>query len=220
MEFSATIEYGPLNAEVKGGEREQIEEEVLGFIEFIEENSDKIDGIEIHSGGSGGQDGPGNSTNGAGGGSSHSYTDGSAEKFEAIAQRARTDAGTITQFLNYPDDDDKVPYLSLDVFEEEEEILGSSRREKQARASLMLLYLWQEVGGVEEVESANLNTALQTSRISPKSRKNMYKALDGEADSYFSRDNQGNVGLKQAGEITAVDQITDLAEKLSQQETV
>src|SRR5699024_3563378 len=110
-------------------------------------------------------------------------------------------------------EEDQVAELWLEEFEDGEEVLGSSRREKQARGSLLLLLLWKECREVSEVSSENLNNALHTSRIDPSRRDSMYQALDGDADGYFER-GSGTVSLTQSGERAAIDEVNRLVELL------
>jgi hypothetical protein len=100
--------------------------------------------------------------------------------------------------------------VNLHKLEEEEEVLGSSRKDRQARGSLILLYLWQKCLGFDEIESGKLNTALSYSEINPKRRDAMYSALEGDADGYFNRN--GPISLTPTGEHAAREEIQSLAE--------
>lgn len=219
MEITLTLNYGALDAEFRGEDREELEENLLEFMEFLNANEEIFNGIELtydeeeESGETEVQAAV-----------TQDWTSKQSKqevvttgKFTDLAERARVDQEPLEKFLNMPTDDEKVPYLRLDDFEEGVDVLGSARYEKQGRASLILCYLWQEFRDVEEVNSADLNEALHISGINPKNRKNMYRALDGDADGYFTRDPSGDVGLTQGGELAAVDEITRLAEKLQSQ---
>lgn len=213
MELTVTLEYGPLNAEFCGEDQEEIQNSVTDFMDFLEKNSNDFKNVGIskvvnHTDvQASSPDGP--KVRSPTAKSSHSRVTG---KFESIAQRARADVEKLEQFLFYPDDENRVPFLRLDDFEDGVDVLGESKGDKQAKGSLILLFLMKEIEDKEEVDSQTLNKALQTSGIDPSNRGNMYKALDGEADRYFKRDNQGNVGLTDPGELAAVDVISELEE--------
>jgi hypothetical protein len=112
-----------------------------------------------------------------------------------------------------PDDEDEVPSIIIAEFEEGEEIFGTSRSEQQARASLILLFIWQEIRDVEEVPSSKLGDALHMSGIDPENMYNMYNSLGGDADRYFNR-TSGNptVALSRQGERAAIDEIQSIAD--------
>jgi hypothetical protein len=217
MEITITLKHGSLNAEFVGEDREEIEQELLQFSEFLDENRDIFEEIVLNGEEEHSQEVEQSEVTQTWDSKSKDSKETTENKFSDVAERARVDQESLVEFLNMPSDEEKVPYLRLDCFEEEEEILGNARYEKQGRASLILCYLWQEFRGIEEVNSSNLNEALHISGINPKNRKNMYKALDGDADGYFTRDSSGDVGLTQGGELAAVDEITRLAEELQSQ---
>ena len=212
MELTVTLNHGVLNAEFTGEVREEIENELVKFKEFLDENAGLFgDAIPLTS--NSGEDVQSAVTQDWSDQSRVTPSKSSCQ-FSDIADRARVDEATLESFLNMPSDEEKVPYLRLDDFEEEEGILGDTRKDRQARASLVLLYLWQTIREQSEVKSGKLNEALHISQITPTNRQNMYTALNGDADGYFTRSKAGKVGLTQGGELAAVDEITRLAETL------
>lgn len=209
MKITATLDYGSLEIELASEDREEIENELLAFVDFIESNKESLskavsgtdDKTETKSGVQ--------TTLGTTDDSDPKETTSSLDISE-ITSRPHIDTQILDEFLKVPDDEEKVPYLYMDGFEEGEDVLGTSRRERQARASLLLLKAWKDLRDVDPVESEQLNESLHTSRINPDSRKNMYQAMDGDADDYFTRDFSGDVGLTQSGERAAEDEIERL----------
>lgn len=207
------MDYGLVDIEVSSQNREEVEENLLEFIEFFDEHSEEFEKVDVRPEDRGQDNETGTAQTTLGETRQKSESEENKERvFQIITDRIRTDPHILEKFIKVPEDEGRVPYLNLDDFEDEEDVLGSSLREKQARASLVLLYIWKEIREVDEVDSADLNEALHTSRIDPKNRANMYKALGGDADGYFTRSPAGNLGLTQSGERAAVEEIERLAE--------
>jgi len=221
MEITITLDHGPLDAEFTGEEREEIEENLLAFIEFLEENEDIFggSGFSIEEGNENGnpgldpdywedrQDTP-DETHDDGG------TD-SGTTFGSIPSRTDIDEETLNRYFGIDPDEAEPPYLSFAV-----EVLGesgNSRSEKQMRGSLILLTLWRECHGVEEVRSPQLKDALRISGIDDDALYAMYGFNDDEGDRYFRRDGSGantDIALTLPGEREGYDQIQRTIERL------
>lgn len=207
MEITLTLEHGSLHAEFAGGDREELQNELLEFVSFLDENQEKLGKLAAAA----------NTENREGSTQSHATEWEGGESREisgtlsSVAERTRVDETTLNELIEVPDDEEEPPFLNLYKFGEEAEVLGSSRAERQARASLILLYIWKECRGEDEVDSEDLNAALSYSDVSPERRDAMYRSLDGKADNYFNRN--GAVSLKPPGEHAAREEIQDLAEK-------
>jgi hypothetical protein len=221
MEVTITLDHGPLNAEFTGEEREELEDNLLSFIEFLEENEDIFGGSgfsieqEDEEGNPGldpdywedRQDTPDESTDDGG--------TGSGVTFGSIPNRTDIDEETLNRYFGIDPEEEEPPYLSFDVGVLGES--GSSRSEKQMRGSLILLTLWRECHGVEEVQSPQLKDALRISGIDDDTLYNMYGFNDDEGDRYFSRDGSGvntDISLTMPGEREGYDQIQRTIERL------
>lgn len=213
MNFTANIKHGPLDIEIQSDDQEEVQEAVMEFVRFLDNNEELFEGLNYTP-----RPTPNTPVDG---GSVVSQTPEPREPgpqvtsreghFSDIAERIGVDEATLDELFELPDDKDEPPFLKLYQFEEGPEVLGSSRKDRQARGSLILLYLWKECRGVEEVESAELNNGLSYSDISPERRDAMYSALEGAADNYFDRG--GVISLTVRGEHAAHEEIKDLMEQ-------
>jgi hypothetical protein len=217
MEITATLHHDALDVEFEGQDSDEIQAELLDFINFIDENSEELDVLnppavtnEMRESESA-QASVAESEETAGSTPQTTVDSARSDCFETIARRAQVDEEPLDRIFSIPEEENQVPYLRLDEFENGEEVLGGSRQEKQARGSLLLLLLWKECREASEVNSENLNNALHTSRIEPENRSNMYQAFNGDADGYFERDS-GTVGLTQSGGRAAIDEVKNLVE--------
>ena len=106
-------------------------------------------------------------------------------------------------------------YLNFDpeVLEES----GSSRSERQMRSSLIMMTLWRECTGIEEVRSPDLKDAVRISGVDDNGLFNMYQFNNGEGDRYFRRDSSGantDISLTLPGKREGYDQIQRTIERL------
>jgi len=203
MEFTLKFDHGPLQAEVTGEEREEVKEEFLEFATFFEDHEQEIEAIID-------QTIEGTVQTPATGWQEAEPSEETDKRLFLLAERTHVEISVLEELIDIPEDEDEVPHLRLYNLEEGEEALGSSRRERQARGSLILVYIWQECLDHHEVESEELNTALSYSDIDPQRRDAMYNALGGDAGNYFDRN--GVIGLTPPGEHHARIEIQSLAE--------
>lgn len=208
MEFTLTLDHGPLQAEVTGEEREEVKEEFLEFSSFFQEHEQEIMSL-LDQSDEGVRQTPATGWQGV------RVPEGINDALSPVVERTHVEIEVLSELVDIlteeeGDEEEKVPRLNLHKLEEEAEVLGSSRKDRQARGSLMLLYLWKKCLDVDDIESGKLNTALSYSEINPQRRDAMYSALDGNADGYFNRN--GLISLTPTGEHAAREEIKLLAE--------
>ncbi|MDR5656718.1 hypothetical protein RH831_05940 [Halodesulfurarchaeum sp. HSR-GB] len=225
MEINISLRHGPLDIEVQAESDESYRQEILDIASFIEENETVLEALEgypnpstVHTDEQDSSteqiilEGTKNDTDTKQTSSDESKTSG---RFASISRRTGVDEGTLESFFDMPDDDDEVPAIIIEEFNEGVEALGDSRMERQARASLMLLYIWEDIRDVEKVYSTDLGDSLHMSGIDPEKMANMYQAFDGDADAYFERHGSGGpysgVSLTRRGERAAIDEIQEIA---------
>lgn len=211
MEFTVTVEHGPLNIEIEGGDRGEIQDEILGLAEFVEENKDTLSEFKMQTGTEEEDSEQPVQTPATEWEDSAPSLD--TSDFGSISKRTRVDEETLAQLFEIPDNEDEPPFLSLYQFEEGTEVLGGYRNQRQSQGAVLLLYLWQECRGVEEVELEDLDEGLSFSDIEIERRDAMYQAFSEDARKWFDSDN-GEIRLTTPGEHHARQLITDLAEKL------
>lgn len=221
MDITLTINYGPLNAEFQGENQEELQNELIEFIDFIEENEDAFGGSDfsIEQGDENGnpgldadywedrQDTPDETTNDG--------EDNSGTTFGSIPNRTDSNEATLNTYFGIDPEGEEPPYLNFDVEALGES--GTSRSEKQMRGSLILLTLWRECNDVEEARSPELKDALRISGIDDTNLSNMYQFNDGEGDRYFRREGSGantDISLTMPGEREGYDQIQRTLERL------
>jgi len=226
MEVTITLDHGPLNAEFTGEEREELEDNLLAFVEFLEENEDIFDSpdfsVEQVEGGENTELDP------------DYWEEQQEESGEEIPDQSnhepepdldinygsipnRTDFGeeTLSQYFDIDPEGEEPPYLNFDpeVLEES----GSSRSERQMRSSLIILTLWRECTGAEEVRSPDLKDAVRISGVDDNGLFNMDQFNNGEGDRYFRRDSSGantDISLTLPGKREGYDQIQRTIERL------
>lgn len=222
MELTVTLDYGALNAEFTGSDREEVEDNLLGFVEFLEENAEVFDGVDLSA--------PEESIEDPG--LDPEYWEGQQETSESettpeaelvdqeitygnIPSRTGIDREVLARYFDIDPEAEEPPYLNFDVENLGES--GDSRSEKQMRGSLILLTLWRECNDVEEVRSPALKDALRISGVNDTNLSNMYQFNSGEGDRYFRREGTGentDISLTMPGEREGYDQIRRTVERL------
>lgn len=213
MELTVTLDLGPVEARFTGEDQEEVQQGILDFAEFVEENGEALDDIEAQATG----DGTGEAEDrGARVVQAQESNDGGTSTgFGDIPARTGIGEATLGEHFEIDPTGEKPPRLDFDP-----DVLGESgrsRSEKQMRGSLILLTLWRECHGVEEVTSPELKDALSMSGIDDKNVFNMYGFNDGEGGEYFNRAGSGantDIELKRAGERAGFDQIQRTVERI------
>lgn len=232
MNITVSLRHGPLDIEIEAEDEEDYRQEILDLAEFLKENEEQFgvfdipspdaeDELESSSDDStqtklsfSGASTKTEKTTEQSGSSQPEVLETEGEKFSSISRRTGVDEVVLARMFDVPDDEEELPAIIIEEFEEGIDVLGPNRTERQARASLMLLYIWEKVRGVDSVISSDLDDSLHMSGVDPENKYNMYNAFDGDADAYFNREGRGRntkVSLSRRGERVAIDEIEDLA---------
>ncbi|USZ69404.1 hypothetical protein NGM10_06625 [Halorussus salilacus] len=225
MEITITLDHGPLNAEFTGEDREELEDSVLGFVEFLEQNKEVFDGTSFSIEQNGGDENPGldaefweeqqDETEESNGDEGWDVE----VSYGSIPTRTGLNEETLSRYFDIDPEGEEPPYLNFDP-----EILGesgNSRSEKQMRSSLILMTLWRECNDIEAVRSPDLKDAVRISGVDDNGLFNMYQFNNGEGDRYFRRDGSGantDISLTLPGEREGYDQIQRTVERLEAEE--
>jgi hypothetical protein len=218
MNFKIVIDYANVQAEVTGEDREELQQELLDLVTFINENEETFTAAGVPKQGDGSQADP----------ESEQEISGSEETtlsdfdgaFGEIPGRTGIEESTLGDYFDIDPSGEEPPFLNFDP-----EILGesgSSRSEKQMRASLILFTLWREAMGVDEVKSPELKDALRVSGVDDTSLYAMYGFNNGEGDRYFSREGSGentDISLRLPGKREGFDQIKRTVERLEPEDS-
>lgn len=185
MEFSVTLNYGSLDAEFQGGDREDIENEVLEFIEFLEKNEEKLNGvvtIEERRGGDSGGNGAAphshsRSTDSVSGG------DGASDDHELapIAREVDATIEELEELIYVSVEGDDLPLLLIDDLER----LGDTVPDKQANTAMAILFVWEKVYGEEKMLVSDMKDVFSRMGIST---SHTHRAWD---KSYFTQPDKG-----------------------------
>lgn len=222
MEITVDFRHGPLDVEFQAEDREELEENLEQFIDFLDDNEGVFKGLSA----------PKTETNSNETGTQTDATawdDDTQPKVEEsrgeyteaethLAERVRSDPSELTAVVEVPEDEDDRPHIKTWQFEDGEEILGGSRKDRQARASLILLYMWRETAGVDGVTLETLKRALSDSDIDPSRIDTMYTALDGDAEKYINKPGGrgGEISLNPDGEHQGRQELRSLVEQAGQ----
>lgn len=216
MRVTLSLHHGPLDVEIQAQEEEDYGEELLQIIEFIQNNPDVFESLIPH---------PEEQDTHDNGTQTHEKSDEREHEsqeyipsidFSSVSRKTEAEESALGKLFDVPKNEEEIPSIIVEELDGGVDTFGTSRRERQAKASLALLYVWQEIRDVEEVSSSSLGDALHMSGVDPDQMYAMYDALGGDADSYFNRTSGGNstVSLSRRGERAAVDQIKELIEHM------
>lgn len=199
MAITVTLTYGPIEAEISGEDRDEVQEELIGFIEFLEENSEQLQ-IEA----------PAAPTTASG------ESEGATE-----ATAASTDDHPLAPLAKKlgiePADLDEIVYVDPD-FEDEPQVLvepdglGESTIEQQRTAAYVLLYIWDNVYDNSRMKTSKLKEILELAGVSS---SNLNRAWNNEGEGKFDSRGYGpsaSVGLTGVGKRTALSRFKDLVE--------
>lgn len=217
MELSVTLNYGPLNAEFSGGDQEEIQDNLVEFVEFLKENEETFEGVEIQTRESGGFNTPpetGSQTTDVNRESSGGKNLSSGTPFDRIVRQTGTEPDFLAKLIELPNSDDGVPSLNLYHFDEGTEVLGRHRNQRQAQASALLLYIWEECLGKKKIDYESLDEALIESDIETERRDAMGQAFGDTARDWFEFEEGEAIWVVGTGKNKARDLIEELSQEL------
>jgi hypothetical protein len=220
MQFTITVQHGPLSIEVEGDDRQEIQDEILNLAEFVGEHEDTLSRFAALYANSGTDDAKVSAQSSATGPEdSTSSTRANSSEFASLSQKTGVDEGILRQIFQLPDDDDDdegVPSLDMYHFEDGTLTLGEHRNQRQAQASSLLLYAWEECIGDKEIKYDKLDESLTSSDIETERRDAMGQAFSDNAREWFESDGS-NIYLVGKGKNHARELIKELAEQLQSQ---
>lgn len=189
MNLSVTLRHGPLNVEIEGEDREEIQENLLGFADFLEQHGDTFTEFEIPESESGDTEGTQTEVTGFENSETSKSQVESEESFDSkytqLAQETGVDEKILSKLINLPDDEEGVPSINTYHFDEGTEVLGSARNQRQAQGSAILLYVWDVCLGEKKITYDRLDEGLIASDVETERRKNMHSAFSGDAGDWF-----------------------------------
>lgn len=199
MEITITLDYGPIDAEFVGAEREDLEKNLLNFAEFLGENEDVFDSIElstkrvadkveaepVHNGG------VSNEVNTSSEPSVNELPE--DHPLTPIARRVNASVPKLEDLLYVSVQDEELPTLLVDDLDR----LGDNKIERQRNTALLTLLLWEKCYGKEKMTTSDMKDIFSMVGIST---NNTYKAWE---KGYFKSGGHGGsayVKLRGPGE--------------------
>lgn len=216
MEATITLQYGPIEAEFTGDDREELQKELLGLVNFIEENQESLSGLPAPSGSSESEpkEEQTSATDWTDSDSAETTTESSgASEFQSFSAKTGVDTEFLAKLFDTPDDEDGVPCLNMYHFDEGTLEFGSYRNQRQAQATALLLYAWEECLGEKKIPYDRLKEALVDSDIETERLDNMWQAFSGDAEEWFESDGS-KIHLLGQGKNHTRDLLEELEEKL------
>lgn len=215
MQLTITLNHGPLDVEFNGDDREELQEELLGFSQFIEENSGIFDGVEFSNGKSTDEEEPGIDSDyweekAENGGSSEgdSKTNGRDHPLASLARQTGSSVDRLDEIIYVDPEGEEPPQLLIDKSR-----LGSKKAERQRHAAYLLLLVWENCYEEERMKNSDLKRTLSIANISD---NNLYNAWAGAGKGNFDPSGRGasaTLGLTGPGEREALKLMKKLAEE-------
>jgi hypothetical protein len=154
MEITLTVNYGPINAEISGEDREKLQKELLEFVNFLGEEKDNLSTLSTPKGNfesedegtqaplSGWED-TDSDPNPSSSSTSQDNTRTETE-FASLSTKTGINEETLDKLFELPDDDEGPPSLNMYHFDKGVLRLGNARNQRQAQASSLLMLVWEE----------------------------------------------------------------------------
>lgn len=227
MEITVSFRHGPLDVEFQSEDREALQEDLRGFVKFLDQNKEEFGYLDAPVGSEHqpSEENPGLSPeyweqkrqraeDDSESSSTNEDSNNESAKFSKLSERTRLDEDILNTIYEIPDDEDEPPYLNLFQFDENTGVLGEYRNQQQALGSALILYAWEMVRGEEKVSYEELDTALSWSEIDVERRDAMTQAFGDDARDWFDRDEGERIGLTTPGKQRARRKLRELAELL------
>lgn len=201
-----------VEVEISGEEPDVIRKEALETVWFLNEHQDEFGGFPNTSSAADIEPHPQQASEGNPESTDEQPSNARDEKtpdepnpFTRLAKEVNADQEVIEKYFIL---DTEIPVLYIPDIQ----LLGDTREERQRRAALILLYLWEICLGEDCVKSSILKDALVQSGIDDSTLTNAYR---GDADRYFERNGRGRsatVGLTGPGSREGYKEIKQLLE--------
>lgn len=209
-----TVDYGPLNAEFQGGDQEELQDNLVEFVEFLEENDDVFDAIRASYNGNGGsatsdinagyiEEGTEEQTNGE----SVGEVEEEDHPLKSLARNANTSTETLDDIIYVDPDGEEKPQLLVS-----KKHLGGTKAERQRTAAYILLRVWEDCYGEERMKTSELKSLLTMANIK---EDKLYNAWKGAGKGDFDPTGRGEsatVGLTGPGRRQAIKVLQQLVE--------
>lgn len=216
MEITVTLNHGFLNAEFTAEDREELEEDLIGFIEFLQENEDEFDDIELLGNP---MISDGKPSLAAEPQNVESQTEERKVKTEGepttlddhplnpVAQKTGVGVGKLDEIVYADSDGEEMPQLLINKNE-----LGGSKAERQRHASYLLLLVWEDCYGENRMKNSELKTLLSMASISDNNVHNMWKGAGKGMFDTTGRGSSATITLTGPGKREALKFIKKLVE--------
>lgn len=217
MELSVTLDYGPLNAEFQGGDQDEIQENLVEFVNFLEEHKDVIEAIEastISTGSMGDVDAStteARTENGGGPSESDAEVDSATgdNPLSPLASRLNKPVEELEELIYVSVENGDLPQLLVD----NPDRLGDSVVERQRNVAMVVLLVWEKCYDQTKMKVSDIKDILSMMDIST---SHTYRAWE---KSYFKQTGTGpasSIQLRGPGERNAYSLLRELLEDSSE----
>lgn len=213
MELTVTLNHGPLNAEFSGEDREEIQQNLIKFMQFLDENGEIFEGVGYRES---------EEKDGSPGVDSDYWEEKSMQEQDSnpdtadredsvlypISKKVGVSVTDLEEIVYVDEDGEELPQLLIDDLKR----LGETVPERQRSAALILLLVWKECYGEEQMRTSDLKDIFAMKDISTSKTD---RAWSNKGESWFDSSGHGvsaSVKLRGPGERKAYSLLKDLIE--------
>lgn len=213
MEITLTFNYGLLDAEFTGEDREKVQKELLEFVKFIEEEDSlsRLSTLSVDDE----PDDEERQTSATEWPESDSQNKSETSNFTSLSRKTGINEEVLSRIFKLPDDEEGVPSLNMYHFEDGTLALGNARNQRQSQASVLLLYVWEECLDQKKIDYERLDDALIESDVETERRDAMTQAFSKDAGSWFESDTS-RIWLIGQGKNHARELLHELSEEIQE----
>lgn len=214
MELTVTFQHGPLDAEFTGENRAEIQQNLIEFVEFLEENSEHFEGFEFSEAEDDYEETVLDSDRWGEDDESKSETEGPSDDSHPLgplARKANTTVESLDEIVYVDPNNEEEPQLMVD-----KSLLGDNKTERQRAAAYVILYVWEDCYNEERMKTSKLMNILTMSGISD---NDLFNAWKGPGQGNFNPKGSGSsatVGLTGPGKRRSLKIIQDLVVEYSE----
>lgn len=211
MELRVTLDSGPLNAEFQGGDREEIQNNLVEFVRFLEEQEDIFEALDVSTEDIAGSKDAGAGNAKAGNGGATAGSDAEAETttednpLAPLSSRLNTSIEELEELIYVSVENGELPQLLMD----DPDRLGDSVVERQRNVAMLVLLVWEKCYGQSKMKVSDIKDVLSMMDIST---SHTYRAWE---KSYFKQTGTGpasSIQLRGPGERNAYSLLRELLE--------
>lgn len=199
--MSVKLDYGPLNAEFQGGDKDEIQTNLIEFVEFLKENEEVLGSIDVSTDGAAGAEVPSDSNSNASDGAGDQGSN--EHPLAPLAHHLGEPPETLEELIYVSVENEELPQLLVEDVDE----LGDSVVERQRNAALVLLLVWEECYGKSKMKTSDIKDVFSRMDIST---SNTYRAWEKSSFKQRGQGSSATIQLRGPGEREAYSILREL----------